>query len=246
MATRRRRRTGLGIGTQAVGVLVLGVGVTILALGVPRLFGAVGATAGNVVVERLRTQQEVGTAALGRARAALSGAGQMLSSDYAAPRDLALVELVAASRAEAGSAEREAAARASIAAGIRSLGNNPAQPYAWFRLAQAHLTADGVSPSAVAAFRMSLETGGSVIDLMQPRVVMGLVLWPALDDGLRDRLRAQIRGLARYNPRILAETVLNRPGLTQVREALAGEPDLMNAFLAVYLKRRTPGYRPPL
>lgn len=217
-----------------------------LVLALPRLVNAVGASAGEPAIAKLRETSEIGDQAIERARRAFAAAARALPSDYAAPRDLALIELVAAFRAAPGSEPRTAAARASIDAAAHSLRNNPAQAYVWFRLAQARLMADGVTPAAVAAYRMSLETGGRVIDLMQPRVVMGLTLWPVLDDDLRERLKAQIRGLARYNARILAETVLNRPGLTQVREALQDEPELLRDFLAVYLKRRTPGYRPPL
>jgi len=216
-----------------------------LTLAVPKFLSAVAATTGEAVIERLQEGKPVGKQGLERARASFLGAQRALPSDYKAPRDLALIELLAARRVEADDTERRARLQASIRAAHQSLSNNPAQPYVWLRLAHAELAAKGVGIEAALAFTMSLETGPQVIDLMQPRVVLGLLLWPVLNERQQERVLAQIRGLARYNPRILSETVLQRPGLPQVRLALKDEPELMQAFLGWYIKRRTPGIRLP-
>ncbi len=224
----------------------MAVGVLILGLSGPRLIGAINATAGEPAIEKLRRGEQIGEPAIKRARKAFLTAEKSIPRDYRSPRDLALIELIAATAAPVGSDIRKTAVADSIAAARRSLGNNPAQPYVWLRLAQAELMHEGIGVQAAFAFAMSLETGPQVVDLMQPRVVLGLILWPVLDERQQDRVLAQIKGLARYNARMLAETVLHRPALPLVRRALADEPELMKAFLEVYLRRRTPGYRPPL
>ncbi|WP_417515973.1 hypothetical protein [Minwuia sp.] len=253
MARRRRRGPGIAIGSSFGGFAILGCGLLLGGLALPKVASTFAATTGEAVVERLKEGKPVGEHGLSDARASFENAIRFLPSDYRAPRDLALVELLAAQRLEdvGGEAQKQIDKdraehlATAISASRRSLSNNPAQPYVWLRLSQAELLARGVGVEAALAYTMSLETGPQVIDLMQPRVVLGLVLWPILDDRQRNRVLAQIRGLARYNPRILAETVLHRPGLPQVRQALADEPELMNAFLRWYLKRRTPGLRLP-
>ncbi|WP_416898831.1 MAG: hypothetical protein ACMVY4_03615 [Minwuia sp.] len=226
---------------------MLAIGVLLVYLSLPRVVSTLLAAPGEVVLERLKTGQSVGEHGIADARASFLAAGAALPSDYRTPRDLALVELVAAQRTPAeDTVERGKRLEAAIEASHRSLAANPAQPYVWLRLAQAELQHSGVGVKAALAFTMSLETGPQVIDLMQPRVVLGLVLWPVLDETQQARVLAQIRGLARYNARILAETVLDRPGLPQVRTALADEPELMAAFLRWYLQRRTPGLRQPV
>lgn len=243
---RRRRWSGIHFGSSTGGLAIMVAGVLILALSGPRLIGAINATAGEPAIEKLRRGEQIGDPAIERARKAFLTAEKSIPRDYRSPRDLALIELVAASAAPIGSDVRKEAVVQSIAAGRRSLGNNPAQPYVWLRLSQAELMHEGIGARAAFAFAMSLETGPQVVDLMEPRVVLGLILWPVLDARQQERVLAQIKGLARYNARILAETVLHRPALGLVRKALADEPELMKAFLSVYLQRRTPGYRPPL
>lgn len=246
MARKRRHgRLGIAIGSSFGGFAILAVGILLGGLSLPKLLSAMAAATGEQVVDRLKDGKPVGEDGLDRARGSLTLASRYLPSDYRAPRDLALIELLAARRLEATDPERPKRLQASIAAGRQSLGNNPAQPYVWLRLAQAELLANGIGVEAALAFTMSLETGPQVIDLMQPRVVLGLLLWPVLDEQQQSRVLAQIRGLARYNTRILAETVLDRPGLPQVRLALKDEPELMDGFLKWYLKRRTPGIRRP-
>ncbi|ANK82833.1 MAG: hypothetical protein TEF_20035 [Rhizobiales bacterium NRL2] len=244
---RRRRSTtrALAIGSSAGGLVILSAGLLLVGLSVPKLLNAVAASTGESVIGRLQESQPVGAQGLTRARESLASAARILPSDYTAPRDLALIELIAAQRAAPDDPARMGYLEASIDAARQSLMNNPAQPYVWLRLSQAELLARGVGVEAALAFTMSLETGPQVIDLMRPRVILGLALWPVLDDQQQERVLAQIRGLARYNARILAETVLDRAGLPQVRRALADEPELMAQFLRWYLQRRTPGLRPP-
>lgn len=242
---RRRGRSGIAIGASFGGFAILAVGILLGGLSVPKLLSAMAAATGEQVVDRLKEGKPVGEDGLERARGSLQLAGRYLPTDYKAPRDLALIEMLSAQRLKADDPERLNHLNASIEAGRTSLQNNPAQPYVWLRLSQAELLARGVGVEAALAFTMSLETGPQVIDLMRPRVIAGLVLWPVLDDQQQTRVLAQIRGLARYNPRILAETVLQRPGLPQVRLALKEEPELMDGFLRWYLQRRTPGIRLP-
>jgi hypothetical protein len=242
----RRGRSGIAIGSSFGGSAILAVGILLGGLSLPKLLSAMAAATGEQVIDRLKEGKPVGEDGLERARGSLELAIRYLPTDYKAPRDLALIELLAARRLDAADPERLEHLNASIDAGHQSLSNNPAQPYVWLRLAQAELLSGGVGVEAALAFTMSLETGPQVIDLMRPRVILGLVLWPVLDEQQQARVLAQIKGLARYNPRILAETVLNRPGLPQVRLALKQEPELMDAFLKWYLKRRTPGIRMPI
>ena len=248
MGLRRNRHSSqnaLTIGSSAGGLAVTAAAALLLGLSVPKLLNAVAASPGEAVIERLQVNQPVGPQGLIRARDSLSSATRILPRDHTAPRDLALIELIAAQRAEPEDPVRMEYLDASIEAARHSLMNNPAQPYVWLRLAQAQLLSSGLGPEAALAFTMSLETGPQVIDLMRPRVILGLVLWPVLDERQQGRVLAQSRGLARYNARILAETVLARPGLPQVRMALKDEPELMADFLRWYLQRRTPGLRPP-
>jgi hypothetical protein len=247
MARKRRLgRSGIAIGSSFGGFAILAVGILLGGLSLPKLLSAMAAATGEQVVDRLKEGKPVGDDGLDRARGSLTLAARYLPTDYRSPRDLALIELLAARRLEPTDPDRIERLKASIAAGRQSLSNNPAQPYVWLRLSQAELLAHGIGVEAALAFTMSLETGPQVIDLMQPRVVLGLLLWPVLDEKQQTRVLAQIRGLARYNARILAETVLDRPGLPQVRLALKDEPELMDAFLKWYLKRRTPGIRMPM
>ncbi len=247
MARKRRRRSGgIPFGSSTGGLLIAAAGVLLVVMSGPRLIGAVNATAGEPAIEKLKRGEEIGPPAIDRARKAFATAARSIPRDYRAYRDLALIEMVAARMLPPGSDEWKDAVNRAIGAGRMSLGNNPAQPYVWLRLAQAELMQDGVGARSAFAFAMSLETGPQVIGLMKPRVILGLILWPVLDERQRDRVLAQIRGLARYNARMLAETVLHRAALPLVQKALANDPDLMRAFLDVYLQRRTPGYRPPL
>lgn len=234
------------LGSAAAGLMVMAAGLGLLSLALPRLVGAVAATGGEPAIERLREGGTIGGLAIERARRAFAAAQRVMPRDYRQPRDLGLIELVAAELAEPGSAARKAALGEALRLNREALASNPAQPYVWLRLAQAELMAKGVGSEAAGAFAMSFKTGTQIVDLMQPRVSLGLTLWPALQAPERQRVLAQIRGLARFNARLLAETVLERPGLAQVRAALEDEPKLLAAFLEIYLQRKTPGYRPPL
>ena len=243
---RRRRSGGIPLGSSTGGFLFAAAGVLLLVLSGPRLIGAINATAGEPAIEKLKRGEKLGEPAIERARKAFITASKTIPRDYRAFRDLALIELIDARMQPAGSDGWKDAVNRSLAAGRSSLGNNPAQPYVWLRLAQAELMEDGVGARSAFAFAMSLETGPQVIGLMRPRVILGLILWSVLDERQQERVLAQIRGLARYNPRILVETVLHRAALPLVQRALADEPELMRAFLSIYLQRRTPGFRPPL
>lgn len=166
--------------------------------------------------------------------------------DYRGWRDLAMMLDLTARHDETPKNKRAELLRESRDAAVRSVKLNPGQPFTWTRIAQTELVLNRKSPAAVAAFRMSFISGPQVVDLMQARVAVGLILWPELDAPLQKRVLAQIRGLARYNIHMLTNTVLvNYQGLPQVRRALRGEEALMEEFRDLYNQRRRPGYRSP-
>lgn len=171
---------------------------------------------------------------------------KMWSSDYRGWRDLSLMLNLTARHADTPRDQRAALLRSSRDAGLRSVRLNPGQPFTWARIAQTELALNRKSEIAREAFRMSFNTGPHVVDLMQPRVALGLIMWADLDKHLQGRVLAQIRGLARYNIRMLTETTLaNYQGLPQVRRALKREKALLSEFTDLYNQRRRPGYRSP-
>lgn len=112
----------------------------------------------------------------------------------------------------------------------RGLAAAPGRSESWTALAYAQNAADGPSPAAARALRLSILTGPFDLQSTAYRVDMGLHLWEAFDDADRTAFRELVRTQWQWGPGRLTEIVVRRGGERIVRAALADRPQDVAEF----------------
>lgn len=130
-------------------------------------------------------------------------------------------EVPGATRAQA------AAARQALERGLREA---PGDAEAWIWLARARLAEWGASQFAIDAFRMSLTLARYERSLQVWRCQVGLALYSALDESLREELFEQIRMLARESTDDLAKVARASGQVPVVVAALSKDTSTLSRF----------------
>ena len=115
---------------------------------------------------------------------------------------------------------------ASIDSHVRGLAGDPAQPYAWARLARARFAREGMSPDLNGLLRMAVRTAPREPQLVLDRLDLAFSVWQALDNTTRAMMHEQIVVAARYYEKRLAQVAKRHHALPILADALRDEEAL--------------------
>jgi len=119
----------------------------------------------------------------------------------------------------------------------RGLALDPAQPYAWLRLARAEFVLHGVTPALNPPLQMSVRTAPREPQLVLDRLDLAFTAWPMLDKTTRAMMEEQIVIAARFYERKLAVLARQHQALDILAEALRNEEGLYRRVGFYYRKR---------
>lgn len=215
-------------------LLLVAAGALLLWLAGPRTVAGFARLAGDPVLEALQADEAVSAEELERLARSRERA---LSSKEAASdwSELGLAYLEMAKEAEGGpSPERINLLDDSIAASRAALRLNPAQGYAWMRLAYAQFHRNGVTPGLAGAVGMALRTAPYDRRMVFVEIEFAFMVWSRLGQEARATAGRQIAYATRRDTERLARIAKSRLAAPIVRQALLSEPALLKHFEAVY------------
>jgi hypothetical protein len=173
-------------------VLSAGLAITLLALGVPRSVAAWASLAADPPIEKLQTAKTPTDAELAEGIAGLQRALAWVPSARRMT-DLALLEAEQALRLSGEDPKRaEAFARAERHL-VDGLMANPADAFAWVRLAFVREQLGAPDRKIAEALAQSLDVGPNIRSLWIPRATMFLTYWRYLTVDELPAMRAQLR-----------------------------------------------------
>lgn len=120
---------------------------------------------------------------------------------------------------------RELAAR-SLESHRRGLAIDPAQPFAWLRMAKAELVTTGMTPALNPLLQMSVRTAPREPQLVLDRLELAFTVWPMLDRTTRAMMDGQVVIAARFYEKKLALMARRHQALDILAEALRNEEGL--------------------
>lgn len=226
-------RKGLGL------VLVsAAAGVLLLALAVPRFMAAAISAPYD---QSLRDMAEAETAgAVSPAAVKAAAASRVRSLRWLdSPRawtDLGALQLDQAEMAGFATARGRELADRSLDSHRRGLALDPAQPYAWLRLAHAEFVHNGVTPALNPTLQMSVRTAPYEPRLVLQRLDLAFTAWPMLDKTSRALMNEQIMIAARFYEKKLALLARRHQALDILAEALRDEEGLYRRVGFYYRK----------
>lgn len=220
-------------------VLPLIAGVALLALAAPRFLSGLPLSDPDPVMRALAEREPIDAKRLNEAARARLRSLDIVNSGRVS-YELGLIRLHLA-RLETGddALRQQMLAEASNDTRVGVIAN-PAQPFAWLQLVQLTMLRSGESGmrAAAAYYPLAVRTGPETPELVMPRVELGLLLWPKLDALGRKRAEQQAKLLAFTEPERLAVVARQRLALREVRQILAGEPELLGKFDNAYRRLR--------
>ncbi len=195
---RRSQRRGLRVvlGRPASVIVCVLLLIPLLVIGAPHLAAEICLLPARPVLTGLRDGESPDLAALKRAEGALSRALDFTPADGRAHTDLGLVLIVQAERLGLATPEGRNLASKAAQALERGLSREPANPYAWVRLANARF-AQGQSHAASTrrALAMSYVTGRYAYRVMPQRIEIAMQLYEELAPELRQDVARDIAAL---------------------------------------------------
>lgn len=128
--------------------------------------------------------------------------------------------------------ERAPELRRALSAGLQAVRRAPVSPYGWLQVAQARSALRDPAGAVIEALEMSLLTGRVEPVLLLPRVELGFLYLPEMNDAQRAQLSDQTALAWRANPgQFLRSVREGRLDLAMVRELLAtGHADMLEAL----------------
>lgn len=212
------------------------IGLMLVGLGAPRLFAyAVRApydeTLRTLGRERPVSDREVRAAIAFRERA-LDALG---SGEIAVEIGMLYMEL--ANRSGTSSQDWEMLVGRARNALLWGLVRSPVQPYAWAHLAMNRVVRARPADEVLAPLAMSVRTGPFESRLVVARAEFGLSAWAQLDNAARRIIENEVRQVARYEPKRLAQSARRLYALRRVRNILRLDPVLLRKFDQAYLER---------
>ncbi|NQV56664.1 MAG: hypothetical protein HQ503_12460 [Rhodospirillales bacterium] len=152
--------------------------------------------------------------------------------------NLAVAEMALATAHRLQSAERASWLKAAEISAEQGLLGQPANSYAWTRLAYLRLINEGKTQRTSQALMMSVLNGPYEKRLVHDRITYGLLTWDKLTASDRSIMQNQIQFAERKNRAKLVEIVRrNKKYLTIVITALANDPDRMKDFFKAYYRK---------
>lgn len=121
----------------------------------------------------------------------------------------------------------------------RGLRRSPVVPDAWLTLANA-LAAAGKSDAAVEALNLSLYTGPVGRELVVPRAVLAIAIWPAADEMARNVMIREIAAALPVDAERLAREARVRGTEKEISDALQPLPNARGSFLRALRSENDP------
>ncbi len=236
------------IGGRAGGLVLLALGVALVAATVPDMAAHIAMAAGDGTMIGLRRGAAPPSAAL---RSAIFTRDAALGwRNFAQPQaDKAALYFELASRTaemprdssgNASAQYRNAVLDRSITLHRSALGQGPARPYAWLRLAQAQYLRDPGGAKLDPLLRQSYLTAPAEPQLALQRIKLVFAARHLVGQGFDEMVSRDIRLVVRYRPGFLSEFARERFALPWLREKLRSDPDLEARFIGDYLKLPSP------
>jgi hypothetical protein len=203
-------------------------GALLLALAVPRFMAAVISAPYDQTMRDMGDAAKAGTVSQDMLQAAASSRKRALRWQDN-PRlwtDLGALQLEQAEAAGFTTAQgRELAAR-SLDSHRQGLALDPAQPYAWLRMAKAELVTAGMTPALNPPLQMSVRTAPREPQLVLDRLELAFTVWPMLDKTTRAMMNEQVVIAARFYEKKLALMARRHQALDIIADALHDEEGL--------------------
>ncbi|MFN0044548.1 MAG: hypothetical protein ACKVSF_15205 [Alphaproteobacteria bacterium] len=204
-------------------VLIAAVGgIALVWLSVPRLAAQIHSAPHDQILRDLQTARPDAPVSGEAVRDALKGKLAALAwlDDPRIRTDLGALELLGASTFGYDTPTGRTLIDRAIESHVRGLSRDPAQPYAWTRLAIARLARDGMSPELNALLKMAIATAPREPQLVLERIDLALTVWQTLDNGARAMVYGQIVIAAEYYERRLAQIAKRHHALPILLDAL--------------------------
>lgn len=115
---------------------------------------------------------------------------------------------------------------AAIESHVEGLAGDPAQPFAWARLARAKFAREGMSPDLNGLLRMAVRTAPREPQLVLDRLDLAFAVWSALDNTTRKMMHEQIVIAARYYEKRLGQVAKRHYALPILADALKDDEAL--------------------
>lgn len=214
-------------------------GALLLALAVPRFMAAAISAPYDQTMRDLGDAAKAGAVSQDAVKAAILSRERALrwQDNPKSWSDLGALQLQQAEAAGLATAQgRELAAR-SMESHRRGLALDPAQPYAWLRLAKAELVTTGMTPALNPLLQMSVRTAPREPQLVLDRLDVAFTAWPVLDKTTRALMNEQIVIAARFYEKKLAALARRHLALDILAEALREEEGLYRRVGFYYRKR---------
>lgn len=128
-----------------------------------------------------------------------------------------------------------------IAADLNAISLAPTAAYSWLRLAQAHIERDGRAADIAPYLRMSYAMARYDPRVVLTRLDIALLFWNDLPDDVKQDTEGQIRLAMKWFPVDLVRYTRARHRLSQVRTALATDPEVRARFDLLYVRQREQG-----
>lgn len=202
-------------------------------LATPIALSALQRLPGDATLARVRLNQPITPAELNRLWDSRRNALAQ-RTDGTLFADMATLHLQRARQMPAGSDARVHVLNDAAVAAERALARDPGSAIVWLTLAETQLLLHGLGPGPVPALRQSIAAGPYVSPIALRRLDLALVLERHLDAPAQALLDGQIRAVAGWKPRQLAELARQRYALRRVRAALLDRPAELAAFDAAY------------
>lgn len=203
-------------------------GAILLALAVPRFMSSAISAPYNQLMRDLNTPGRSERISKDMLRAAITGDKNALRWQDE-PRiwtDLGALQLEQAEAAGFATPEGRALAAQSLGSHRRGISLEPAQPFAWLRMAKAELAINGMTPALNPLLQMSVRSGPREPQLVLDRLELAITVWPMLDKTTRAMMEEQVVIAARFYEKNLALMARRHQALDILAEALQNEEGL--------------------
>jgi len=203
-----------------VGLLTIGV----ILLAFPRLQASFRFLPVEIAIKRYYTTGEI---ASDRLPVLIGFSEQAISyhDHYRFHDGLSLLQILRARDFNTPALERREAYLTAAAEAARSLQGAPAQPATWLRLASLRAILHEEPEAIIAAWKMSVFTGRTVVQLFAQRIDLGLYYFRRLDDEAVPMLRDQLLLAWRISPGTLVRVLHTRDRGLDVTRGLIESSD---------------------
>lgn len=203
-------------------------GALLLALAVPRFMAAAISAPYDQVLRDLNDTAKASTVSPNMIKAAVLSRKRAIrwQDNPRAWTDLGALQLEQAETAGLTTPQGRELAALSLESHRRGLALDPAQPFAWLRMAKAELVATGMTPALNPLLQMSVRTAPREPQLVLDRLELAFTVWPMLDRTTRAMMDEQVVIAARFYEKKLALMARRHQALDILAEALRNEEGL--------------------